>query len=209
MKEVIEALAKLDTENDAHWNKDGSPKLAVANMLSGTTAVTSDSVAQFAPGFSRTNPTLPSLAAEVTSAPDVPATAPAVPGTAPVIESQGDNGTEQGENGAQLATGDLAASGENGFAANTQPVLAQDYTEYSEEELRQLKYGLQAQVAQINENISKLNHALDMRQTKANDKGQDLYDVIQRFNKSEQNLPARIAVEGFVPRNRIDNVKGK
>lgn len=50
---IVEALLKLDVKNDNHWTADGLPRLDTVKMLASDQALTRDSVAAAAPGFSR------------------------------------------------------------------------------------------------------------------------------------------------------------
>lgn len=58
MKEkIIEALNKLDVENDNHWTQDGLPKLDALKFAVGGN-VTREDVTTVAPDFTRTNPVI-------------------------------------------------------------------------------------------------------------------------------------------------------
>lgn len=50
---IVEALSKLDTADDSHWNADGKPKMAALEALLGRTDVTRAQVEAAAPGFTR------------------------------------------------------------------------------------------------------------------------------------------------------------
>lgn len=181
MKEIIEALAKLDTENDTHWNKDGSPKLAIVNMLTPGVGATAENVAEAAPGFSRADPTLPSLAAEVTTTAPFAANTPAVPPVAPTAP-----------------------------AVPTEPEQNETPELSAVEILRNNKHRLEGIIAAAKEELTQINAELDaLAVSKQQDPQQDLYAAIQAMQASEASLPARINVEGFVARNKIDNPRRK
>lgn len=56
---IIEALKKLDVENDEHWTVDGAPRLDV--LAAQFPGLTRSMVTQVAPLFSRKKPNLPDL----------------------------------------------------------------------------------------------------------------------------------------------------
>lgn len=78
---IVEALLKLDVKNDNHWTADGLPRLDTVKMLASDQALTRDSVAAAAPGFSRTTAT--------------GYTAPSAEQQAPQAQGQGGNGEQQ------------------------------------------------------------------------------------------------------------------
>lgn len=78
---VLAALDQLDHENDAHWNKDGSPTVSVVAELSGVKVTKSD-VAAVAPEFVR--------APQEPAAPEDPAN-PEGEGDTPADQSPADN----------------------------------------------------------------------------------------------------------------------
>lgn len=57
-EKIIEALAKLDTKNDAQWTGSGDPKMDVIESLVGTKEINRAQVKAAAPEFTRENPTL-------------------------------------------------------------------------------------------------------------------------------------------------------
>lgn len=78
---IQEALLKLDVKNDNHWTADGLPRLDTVKMLASDQALTRDSVAAAAPGFSRATAT--------------GYTAPRAEQQAPQAQGQGGNGGQQ------------------------------------------------------------------------------------------------------------------
>lgn len=80
---IVEALLKLDVKNDNHWTADGLPRLDTVKMLASDQALTRDSVAAAAPGFSRATAT--------------GYTAPRAEQQAPQAQGQGGNGGQQSE----------------------------------------------------------------------------------------------------------------
>lgn len=78
---IVEALLKLDVKNDNHWTADGLPRLDTVKMLASDQALTRDSVAAAAPGFSRTTAT--------------GYTAPSAEQQAPQAQGQGGSGEQQ------------------------------------------------------------------------------------------------------------------
>lgn len=78
---IVEALLKLDVKNDNHWTADGLPRLDTVKMLASDQALTRDSVAAAAPGFSRITAT--------------GYTAPSAEQQAPQAQGQGGNGEQQ------------------------------------------------------------------------------------------------------------------
>ena len=78
---IQEALLKLDVKNDNHWTADGLPRLDTVKMLASDQALTRDSVAAAAPGFSRATAT--------------GYTAPHAEQQAPQAQGQGGNGGQQ------------------------------------------------------------------------------------------------------------------
>lgn len=63
MKNLIDVLDELDTEDDGHWTAEGDPKLEVVSELLGR-KVTRKEVKEAAPHFTRTNPELASTTNE-------------------------------------------------------------------------------------------------------------------------------------------------
>lgn len=53
MKNIIEALQKLDPQNDNHWTEDGLPRLETVKFLSGDASLTRQAVTAVAPDFNR------------------------------------------------------------------------------------------------------------------------------------------------------------
>lgn len=78
---IVEALLKLDVANDNHWTADGLPRLDTVKMLASDQALTRDSVAAAAPGFSRATAT--------------GYTAPRAEQQAPQAQGQGGDGGQQ------------------------------------------------------------------------------------------------------------------
>lgn len=58
--DIVVVLNQLDSDNDAHWTIDGSPRIDVLCDL-GLTAVTREMVTEIAPLFSRSNRELPDI----------------------------------------------------------------------------------------------------------------------------------------------------
>lgn len=54
---ILEALLKLDVQNNNHWTADGLPRLDTVKMLASDQTLTREQVAVAAPGFSRTTAT--------------------------------------------------------------------------------------------------------------------------------------------------------
>lgn len=55
MSNIIEALQKLDVENDKHWTMGGEPGLDTVRMFAGNPAINRKSIEDVAPGFNRSN----------------------------------------------------------------------------------------------------------------------------------------------------------
>lgn len=55
MSKILEALRKLDPNNDNHWTADGLPKMETVTFLAGDSSITRHQVTETAPGFSRAN----------------------------------------------------------------------------------------------------------------------------------------------------------
>lgn len=53
MSNILNALAKLDPNNDNHWTDDGLPRMDTVKMLTGNPGLTRDAVTVAAPGFDR------------------------------------------------------------------------------------------------------------------------------------------------------------
>lgn len=53
MQTLIEALKKLDVNNDNHWTADGLPRLDTVRMLASDAALTREKLDAAAPGFTR------------------------------------------------------------------------------------------------------------------------------------------------------------
>ncbi len=68
MSKILEALSKLDTNNDNHWTADGLPRIETVRMLAGDQGITREQITAEAPDFSRSS-------AAITSAetPETPA----------------------------------------------------------------------------------------------------------------------------------------
>lgn len=82
---ILEALAKLDSQNENHWTDDGSPRMDTLKFMTGDQTLTRESVTAASPGFSRAS------ALEALK----PATAPTASGSTPPAES-GDASSDQG-----------------------------------------------------------------------------------------------------------------
>lgn len=124
---IVEALLKLDVKNDNHWTADGLPRLDTVKMLASDQALTRDSVAAAAPGFSRTTATgytapsaeqqAPQAQGQGGSSEQQQSEAPAAPQTSQATESdQRVDGLDAGqaeqpkmEGSAGVATDDIAA----------------------------------------------------------------------------------------------------
>lgn len=65
MSKILEALSKLDTNNDNHWTADGLPRIETVRMLSGDQSITREQITAEAPDFSRSSAVVPG--AEVAS----------------------------------------------------------------------------------------------------------------------------------------------
>lgn len=59
MDTILEALALLEVENDDHWTADGQPKLITLRALTGQEDLSREDIVRIAPGFTRSDPTLP------------------------------------------------------------------------------------------------------------------------------------------------------
>ena len=59
MSKILEALSKLDTNNDNHWTADGLPRIETVRMLSGDQSITREQITAEAPDFSRSAAVLP------------------------------------------------------------------------------------------------------------------------------------------------------
>ena len=59
MSKILEALSKLDTNNDNHWTADGLPRIETVRMLSGDQGITREQITAEAPDFSRSAAILP------------------------------------------------------------------------------------------------------------------------------------------------------
>jgi len=60
MEKIIEALHKLDVNNDNHWTADGLPKVETVKFTCGDLSVTREQIELALPGFNRASATLPS-----------------------------------------------------------------------------------------------------------------------------------------------------
>lgn len=58
-QQIIDALAKLDVNNDNHWTADGLPRLDTIKALAENPGITRDMVTLAMPGFNRYSPTKP------------------------------------------------------------------------------------------------------------------------------------------------------
>lgn len=103
MSKILEALNKLDPQNDNHWTADGQPRLDTLKMFAGEQALTRDAVAEAAPGFCRAALSTwnqqkasaapaapapkpaPSMPATKTNAPAAPTQVPGPVNTAPAV----------------------------------------------------------------------------------------------------------------------------
>jgi len=56
---VLDALSKLNPENDDHWTSEGSPKVGVVRSYAADTDISREDIEAAAPGFSRSNTELP------------------------------------------------------------------------------------------------------------------------------------------------------
>jgi len=59
MSKILEALSKLDTNNDNHWTADGLPRIETVRMLSGDQSITREQITAEAPDFSRSLAVVP------------------------------------------------------------------------------------------------------------------------------------------------------
>jgi len=59
MSKILEALSKLDTNNDNHWTADGLPRIETVRMLSGDQTITREQITAEAPDFSRSAAVVP------------------------------------------------------------------------------------------------------------------------------------------------------
>ncbi|MFA7175014.1 MAG: hypothetical protein WC340_16700 [Kiritimatiellia bacterium] len=53
MSKILEALGKLDGNNDNHWTADGLPRIDTVKMLAGDQTLTRDSITAVSTGFNR------------------------------------------------------------------------------------------------------------------------------------------------------------
>lgn len=59
MSKILEALAKLDVANDAHWTEDSLPRLESVRFFAGDQALDRAAVTAAAPSFNRATPVIP------------------------------------------------------------------------------------------------------------------------------------------------------
>lgn len=64
---ILDALSKLDKDNDAHWTSDGMPRLDTIRLLASDQGISREDVSKVAPEFARANPVLGSQAAAATT----------------------------------------------------------------------------------------------------------------------------------------------
>jgi hypothetical protein len=53
MSKLLEALSKLDVNNDAHWTSDGLPRLETLKILASDQSITRETINKISPGFNR------------------------------------------------------------------------------------------------------------------------------------------------------------
>lgn len=105
---IVEALLKLDVKNDNHWTADGLPRLDTVKMLASDQALTRDSVAAAAPGFSRataTGYTTPRAEQQAPQAQGQGGNGEQQQSTAPVAPQTAPQATESGQRAGDLDTG--------------------------------------------------------------------------------------------------------
>lgn len=56
---ILDALSKLNADNDDHWTAEGSPKVGVVRSFAADNELTREDIESAAPGFSRSNTELP------------------------------------------------------------------------------------------------------------------------------------------------------
>lgn len=102
---IVEALLKLDVQNNNHWTADGLPRLDTVKMLAADQSLTREQVAVAAPGFSRTTAT--------------GYTAPSAYQQAP--QAQGQHGSTEQQQSAAPAAQQTAPSTEQGASSLDKP----------------------------------------------------------------------------------------
>lgn len=126
---LLEALSKLDIENDNHWTADGNPRLDTIKFLAGDQTITREQVVAAAPAFSRANPTIAPASAPIVAAPTSAQGSPfAAPHTATQAEINAGNPTLVGQATGNSMDGD-GGSGEEPDALNAAIAKAQEELE--------------------------------------------------------------------------------
>jgi hypothetical protein len=95
---ILDALRKLDKDNDAHWTSDGMPRLDTIRLLASDQGISREDVSKVAPEFARSNPVVGATGA-ATATPVVtptPAAATATPATAAAPDNVQSGVLEQG-----------------------------------------------------------------------------------------------------------------
>lgn len=94
---IIEALRKLDPNNDDHWTSDGLPKLDAVEGFLGESAARAD-ISKVAPKFTRKNNELPDSPAQGAQGPAAatPGTATPQAATEPSAPASDESGDESG-----------------------------------------------------------------------------------------------------------------
>lgn len=213
-QKIVDALKKLDVNNDNHWTADGLPRLDTVKMLAADQTITRDQVAAAAPGFSRST---------------APTWAPATEQQAPQQESQGGS-TGNTENAAPAAAQPPApaeqATQESGTAATSteqppqqpeQPAVEQPASAASDEiealeealaaqsekveELRQLKSKLEAEFQTERQKEDDLRAKLEAKRPVKDDTS----NAIQEYLASQQRqLEERAAKKQMLKESGID-----
>jgi len=80
---ILDALRKLDKDNDAHWTSDGMPRLDTIRLLASDQGISREDVSKVAPEFARANPVISATGAVAASPVVAPTQAAATAAAAP------------------------------------------------------------------------------------------------------------------------------